>query len=233
MSSEVNLEVCLYDKSQVCPVCSSDFKSRAVKKGKTRFVQLDLGLRSTYTPIMLDYYSVIICDKCGYAGVEKNFNFLTSRQKKSIQENVNKNYVQPKYPSMYNAEIAIDRLKKALYFSYIKNGDSSEKGYICYKIAGIAQDLKNEQLQQEYLEQAYKWYQEAHLKERYPMMGMEEDQVLYITAYLAYKMGKRDEAKKILGKLVIKKTLSYTLKEKIQDFIFLIKDEEKEENKEI
>ena len=146
---EINIEDCLYDKSQPCPICENEFKSRQIKKGKTVFVELDLGLRSIYKPIIPEYYNVIMCDKCGYTAVEKKFNKITSKNINNIRNKRNKNYIPPKYPLIYDTEIAIDRFKKALYFCYMKESDSSEKAYICNKLANLYSDLKNEKLELE------------------------------------------------------------------------------------
>ena len=59
----------LYDKSYTCPICNKNFKAKQIKKGKTIFVEMDLGLRGKFKPIMPDYYYVIMCDNCGYTGV--------------------------------------------------------------------------------------------------------------------------------------------------------------------
>lgn len=220
-----NLEDRLYEKSYTCPICSNKFKAREIKKGKTVFKNLDLGLRGHYEPLMPDYYYVIICDKCGYAAVTKTFNKTNIKHIKNINEKVNKDYKPHMYPLVYDAEVAIDRYKKALYFSHIKGGDISERAYISQKIAFIYGDLKDEKRELEYNLHAYNWYNEAFLEEKFPIMDMEENQYLYNLAYLSYKIGNKDEAKKTLSKVIVKKDLTTTLKEKVEDFIDLLKED--------
>ena len=82
----------LYDKSYTCPICGEKFKSKDIKKGKTVFEGMDLGLRAKFNPILPDYYYVLICDKCGYAAVTKTFNKINNVHIKNIKENINKNY---------------------------------------------------------------------------------------------------------------------------------------------
>ena len=221
------LEDRLYDKTHTCPVCEENFKARTIKKGKTIFVEMDLGLRGKFKPIMPDYYYVIMCSSCGYTAVEKTFNKTNGKHIKNIKEKINKNYLPKTYPKIYDADIAIDRYKKALYFAHIKQSDVSEKAYIAQKIGFIYEDINNDKLALEYNIHAYNWYNEAYMEEKFPIMDMEENQFLYNLAYLAYKTGNKDDAKKTLGKLVVKKDLSVTLKEKIQDFREILKDEEK------
>ena len=220
-----NLEDRLYDKSYICPVCHNKFKAREIKKGKTVFKSLDLGLRGHFEPLMPDYYYVVMCDKCGYAVVTKTFNKTNAKHIRNINENVNKSYKPPMYPLVYDANVAIDRYKKALYFAHIKGSDVSEKAYIAQKIAFICNDIKDEKQELEYNNHAYNWYSEAYLEETFPIMDMEENQYLYNLAYLAYKIGNKDEAKKILSKVIVRKDLTATLKEKIEDFLEILKED--------
>lgn len=215
----------LYDKSYTCPVCDKKFKSRDIKKGKTVFVNMDLGLRGKFEPIMPDYYYVVICDGCGYAAVTKTFLKTNGKHIKAIEKNVNKNYHPKVYPPVYDAEIAIDRYKIALYFAHIKDSDISEKAYIAQKIAFIASDIGDNELELEYNIHAYNWYKDAYIEENFPIMDMSENQFLYNLAYLAYKTGNIDESKKTLGKLIVKKDITPLLKEKMEDLLELIKKE--------
>ncbi len=222
-----SLEDRLYDKSYVCPVCDKKFKAREIKKGKTVFVEMDLGLRAHFKPLMPDYYYVIMCDNCGYAAVSKTFDKTMVRQVKAIKENVNKEYKPKKYPPVYDANIAIDRYKIALYFAHIKDGSASERAYIAQKLAFIYGDINDEKQELEYNKHAYNWYNDAYIEEKFPIMDMEENQFLYNLAYLAYKIGNKDEAKKTLSKVIVRKDLSVTLKEKVEDFIEILKAEDK------
>lgn len=221
------LESRLYDKTYACPVCDHKFKEKSIKKGKTIFIEMDLGLRGIFKPIMPDYYFVIMCSNCGYAAVEKTFNKTNGKHIKNLKDKISKNYSHKIYPDVYDANTAIDRYKKALYFAHIKQSDLSERAYIAQKIGFIFEDINNKDLAFEYNKYAYNWYKEAYTEEKFPIMDMEENQFLYNLAYLSYKIDNKDESKKILGKLIIKKDLSVTLKEKIEDFRELLKNEEK------
>lgn len=214
----------LYDKTYTCPVCKAKVKSKEIKKGKTTFVELDLGLRGKYEPIMPDYYFAIVCEECGYAGVTKTFNNISAINIKAIKENINPNYRPKKFPDFYDAKTAIERYKLALYFSHIKKGDMSEKAYIAQKIGLIYGDINEKTLEQEYLTHAYNWYSEAYLEEDFPILDMEEPQYMYNLAYLGYCIDKKEEAKKYLGKVMTNRDISTTLKEKVEDFMQLLKE---------
>lgn len=216
----------VYDKTYNCPFCKKKFKSSEIKKGKTTFIEMDLGLRQKFEPLQPDYYYAIVCQNCGYAGVTKTFSKLNGIHIKNIQKNITPNYVPKKYPLVYDAMTAIDRYKLALYFSHIKEGNVSEKAYIAQKLGTIYEDIGKEKEAQEYNLHAFNWYNEAYINEEFPILDMEEPQLLYNIAYLAYKLDKKEEAKKTIGKLVVRKDLSSILKEKVEDFSELLKHEQ-------
>lgn len=227
-----DLESRLYDKSYTCPVCDKKFKNKEIKKGKTIFVEMNLGLRGKFKPIMPDYYYVVMCDECGYAAISKTFNKITQKQAKKIREKVNPNYKPRKYHTIYDTNDVIDRYKVALYFCYLKDSTMSERGYICEKLAFLYAELNDEEKELKYNKYAYECYMEAYKKENLPIMGMEENQFVYTLAYLAYKIGNNDEARKFLSKIIVKRNLSTTLKEKVDDFVTILKLEKREdENK--
>lgn len=222
-----NFEDSLYQKTYSCPVCKNKFKSSEIRKGKTVFVETDLGLRQIFNPIMPDYYQALVCEDCGYAGVIKNFENLSPIQIRNIKEKTHPKYIPPKYPLVYDAKIAIDRYKKALYFAHIKGDETSERAYIAQKLALIYEDIKDEQNSAQYFNYAYNWYSEAYIEEDFPIMGMEEPHFLYNIAYLAYRIGNVEEAKKTLSKVTLNTSVSPTLKEKTDDFIQILKSLEK------
>ena len=77
---ETNEEDLLFDKSYTCPVCDHEFKSRMVRTGA------DSDLRPRYMGVDSLKYDAILCPKCGYAALNRYFNFVMSSQAKNIKE---------------------------------------------------------------------------------------------------------------------------------------------------
>lgn len=220
---DITIEDRLYDKTQICPICKSNFKSRGIKKGKTSLIEIDMGLRAIYKPIIPECYQVIICDNCGYASISKNFSKLGKINIEKIITNINKEYKPKKYPEIYTRKIAIERFKTALYFSYIKEGETSEKAYIAQKISNVYSDMNKTNEQQEYINLAYKWYEKAMAEEEFPILDMQENQYIYNLAYLAYKQQHLKLARKLLSELILKKDLEGFLSDRVDIFKELIR----------
>ena len=89
---EMAEEDLLFDKSYTCPVCDSEFKCKMVRTGKAKLVSADTDLRPKYQGIDPLKYDAILCPKCGYASLNRYFNFVMSSQSKLIKEQISQNF---------------------------------------------------------------------------------------------------------------------------------------------
>ncbi len=209
----------IYDKSFTCPVCDSTFTSRVMKTGKAKLVSMDLDLRPRYVGIDATKYDVELCPQCKFAALTRYFTAMSASQIHMIKEQITpKVKLQPHSEDYYTYEEAIERYKIALVCAMVKKAKNSEKAYICLKSAwllrGYREELeskrqllpqKREELMQqemEYLQNAFKGFVEAQKSERYPMCGMDEYTMDYLTAALAYEVGELDMASQYVSRIL-------------------------------
>lgn len=209
----------IYDKSFTCPVCDKQFMSRVMKTGKAKLVSMDLDLRPRYVGIDATKYDVELCPHCKYAALTRYFTAMTTGQIHLIKEQIsNKVKLQPHSEDYYTYEEAMERYKIALVCAMVKKAKNSEKAYICLKSAwlvrGYREELENKrqllpqqreelnQQEMEYLQNAYKGFVEAQKSERYPMCGMDEYTMDYLTAALAYEVGELDASSQYVSRLL-------------------------------
>lgn len=209
----------IYDKSFTCPVCDKQFVSRVMKTGKAKLVSMDLDLRPRYVGIDATKYDVELCPHCKYAALTRYFTAMTTGQIHLIKEQIsNKVKLQPHSEDYYTYEEAMERYKIALVCAMVKKAKNSEKAYICLKSAwlvrGYREELENKrqllpqqreelnQQEMEYLQNAYKGFVEAQKSERYPMCGMDEYTMDYLTAALAYEVGELDASSQYVSRLL-------------------------------
>ncbi len=144
---EMAEEDLLFDKSYTCPVCDSEFKCKMVRTGKAKLVSADTDLRPKYQGIDPLKYDAILCPKCGYASLNRYFNFVMSSQSKLIKEQISQNF---KYESeedkVYSYDEAIMRYKMALLNTVVKKGKTSERAYTCLKLAWLFRGKREEAL---------------------------------------------------------------------------------------
>lgn len=237
----------IYDKSFTCPVCDTQFTSRVMKTGKAKLVSMDLDLRPRYVGIDATKYDVELCPHCKYAALTRYFTAMTSGQIHLIKEQIsNKVKLQPHSEDYYTYEEAMERYKIALVCAMVKKAKNSEKAYICLKSAwllrGYAEELESkrqllpqqrEELgrqEQEYLQNAFKGFVEAQKSERYPMCGMDEYTMDYLTAALAYEIGELDTASQYVSRLLASMA-NNRVKDKARDLKELIVAKKKETGK--
>lgn len=199
----------LLEKSCVCPLCDFHFKYKAVKRNRTRLIETDLDLRPRYDHVDTLKYGVILCPRCGYAALERYFNYMTDVQAKLIKEKISVYFVAKEDSSpIYTYETALERHQLALATAIVRKSKASEKSYICLRtgwlLRGMAENLNpsmedylqkkkdTNALENEFLENAFDGFIMARQTEIYPMCGMEKCTVDYLLAALALRFDKYD-----------------------------------------
>jgi uncharacterized protein (DUF2225 family) len=245
---EMAEEDMVFDKSYTCPVCDSDFKSKAVRIGRIRALTPDLDLRPRYEGIDPLKYDILACPNCGYAGLIKSFPYLTSSQRNAVKENICSSY--KKKPAseehIYTYQDALERHKLALVNAIVKRGKASEKAYICLKTGWLlrgeteafdeneedyaVKKQENESAELQFLRNAYDGFLKARSSETYPICGMDESTLDYLLAALAIRLEEYDTAKKLLSTLITSRTANSRVKNKAHDLKDVLVEKLKERN---
>ena len=227
---EISEESLLFDKTHKCPVCDSEFKCKMVRTGKAKLVSQDMDLRPKYQGIDPLKYDAILCPVCGYASLNRYFNFVMSSQAKQIKEQISSTF---KYTSengkTYSYDEAITRHKMALLNTVVKRGKVSERAYTCLKLAWLFRGKREVMMQGEYSkEEAKALYEEekeclknahggfvaAFSQEEFPMCGMDQYTVTFLVAELSRRIGEYEEAKRWVSKVLVARDANRRIKDK-------------------
>ncbi|MBO4395803.1 MAG: DUF2225 domain-containing protein [Eubacterium sp.] len=231
---EAREEDFIFDKSYTCPVCDHEFTSKMVRTGKVRLIGADDDLRPVYQDVDSLKYDAVLCPKCGYAALNRYFNFVMSAQAKAIKENISANFTYHQEEGrIYNYDDAILRHKMALACTVVKRGKSSEKAYTCLKLGWLCRgkrellmkgddSLKEEiaslaEEEKECLQQAFAGFKDAFSKEDFPMCGMDQHTMMYLLAELAYRTGNESDAKFYVSKVLTARDANSRIKNKALD----------------
>lgn len=229
----------LFLKSTMCPICDNVFSTMVVKSGKARRMTPDFDLCPRFEYIDTNKYDVIFCNKCGYAAMSKDFLHISPGQRKLIREGVCKNFkpVEEKISdSAMDYDTAIERHKLALYNSIIKHSRMSEKGYECLKLAWLyrrkaeaiedgTEIAANKEIaiafckkeEMRFYENAYTGLLEAMKSENYPICGMDQNTFDLLLATMSFKLGKLEDAARLVSSLIVSRTVSTNIKNRAQD----------------
>ncbi len=234
-------EDAIFDKTFTCPVCDKEFKSKIVKSGKVKLLNLDADLRPVYQYMDPLKYDAIVCPHCGFAALNRFFKYVTNAQAGLIKANISASFRGlQEAGSIFTYDDALARHKLSLVNSIVKKSKTSERAYTCLKTAwilrGKAETLpkdtpdykkKMEEMEQEeldFIEKAYMGFDEAFSKETFPMCGMDEVTMTLLMAELARKSKKYDEASRWVSRVLISKEANERIKQKARDIKELIKD---------
>lgn len=230
---KLTIEEALYDKSYICPVCKTGFKSRTIRSGKNRLLTVDLDLKANYELVNPLIYECVVCEKCGYAALAKKFNNLTSVQIKWIREQVCSQYKEHHYPPIMTEKDGLSRLKLALLNSFVKKAKDGEKAYICLKIAWLYRDMKEKAFEELFLQHALTGFENAYNNDRFPIFELGELTTAYIIADLYRRMKNYDKAMQWIGFVIVDRSVSLRLKTKALHLKGVISEEKRKlhENK--
>ena len=225
----------IFDKKYSCPCCYSEFTSKRVRTGKPRALKPDSDLRPRHKYIDTIKYDIVLCPKCGYSAMEGGFSGISALQKKMILEKVSSQFKGfDTKGDIYTYDDAMARFQLALLCSIIKMSKSSERAYICLKLAwlfrGKAEELKGgfwdpkqEELdalhkkELEYIGLAYEGFTQAYSNELFPICGMNQAAFQYLLAELARRLGSFDESRRILSRMLVEKNIPRNVKELMHD----------------
>lgn len=246
-SVEVREEDMVFDKSYVCPVCDKDFKSKMVRAGRAKALGSDMDLRPRFENIDVLKYDIIACPYCGYAGMGKNFPYLTATQKKAIRENIGSSFKPRRIDpakGTYTYTEALERHKLALVNAIVKHGKASEKAYICLKTGWLlrgeteALDPKaadypqkkheGESAENQFLRNAYDGFIKARESENFPICGMDEMTVDYLLSALAIRFEEYDTAAKLIAAIITSRTANSRMKDRAHDLKEVLMEKLKE-----
>lgn len=232
----------LFEKSYTCPCCDKEFKVKTVRTGKVKLESADTDLRPKYQLVDALKYDAIVCPNCGYAALNRFFNYLASVQRKLIKENISANFKGlEETGAVYSYDDAIARHKLALVNTIVKKGKTSERAYTCLKLAWILRgkaetlpketpdydkvmkELKSEE--DELILNAYEGFTQAFMKENFPICGMDELTSSYLVADLARRSGKYEEALRWISKVITAREANERIKNKARELKELIRED--------
>ncbi|MGN1083610.1 MAG: DUF2225 domain-containing protein [Lachnospiraceae bacterium] len=230
----------LFEKTHICPVCDKEFKAKTVRTGKAKLLGTDSDLRPRYQGIDPLKYDALVCPRCGYAAITRFFTTITSAQAKLIKEQISKKFHTPAEPEgVFTYDDAILRHRLALVSSMVKHSKISERAYVCLKTAwllrGKGEECTQEQEKKELYEQeseflktAYEGFMEAMSKEDYPICGMDEMTMLCVLADIGRRLGRYEEAGRLVSRVIISRSAPERIKNKARETKELIMEAMKE-----
>lgn len=224
----------IFEKTMTCPVCGKQFKTKAVRTGRAKLVGTDTDLKPIYAGFEPLKYDVIVCPHCGYAATSKSYGHITPTQAKMIRDGISGSFKGISDDnSIYTFYDAIDRHKLALANVICMRGKSSERAYLCLKMAwlyrsmvsGLPTDdvsvarLRRECMdeEQKFIQSAYEGFSYSYTKEVPPICGMDINTLTILLADLARRCGDKTSSRRYIEAILISKEVNSRMKDKARD----------------
>ncbi len=246
----------LFDKTYECPVCYQKIKARTMRTGRAKLVRTDMYLRPVYENVEPLKYEVISCPICGYSVHSRYFGGLTALQVKAVRELISQSFQPPtEEKATYTYLEALERYKLCLASAIVRRAKSSEKAYICLKAGWLLMSMEEnlrvqaaslagtpeyekklaeiQGLEDEFLRNAFDGFQAARQTEGYPLAGLDESTVEYLTAVLAMRFEEYELASRIISGLLVSQSTPQRMKDRALDVkeILVVKLREKKAGK--
>ncbi len=192
----------LYNKKVMCPVCNREIEVTKVKTKGCKVRSRDTDMCVHYEDLNVLFYDVWVCEHCGYAALQDKFEGLFTRDIAAIKSNISQNWVVRSFKGERDADKAIEAFKLALLTLKVRNAKASEVAKVCLRIAWLYRDKNDIKRETEFLNFALNSYNEAYLKERFPLDKLDEYTCMYIIAELFRRVGKLEDAIQWFSRIV-------------------------------
>ena len=219
----------VYDKRYTCPVCEQDFTSKTMFARKVRITKYDYDMRPFFATTNPQKYEIVVCPHCGYAVHEKYFEPLSVKNQTKVKEEIAPLFENLSWDGdFYTYEQAKKRMEMALACSQVKEAKASEEAYVLLRYAWIVRaqsesapedeelQKKNQVQERELRIRALQKFQEAMNTEDFPIAGMDQRTFYFILAALLYSIGKNEECRKLLSRLILMRGNGVNLKNRIE-----------------
>ena len=187
---------------KICPVCE---KSTRVVKTRSRITVLkhDEDGCTHYEDFNPYYYTIWVCEHCGFAADEKTFTSNVPNRYLKILRNVllTRNIKIPftEERTLGNAATAF---RLALKYLEIIHGKSSKRAKYAHQMAWIFREAGDKVQEKEFMNKAAEFYEDALATERFPIDALTDNAVTYIIAAIYYRLGDKKKATLYLSKIM-------------------------------
>lgn len=185
-----------------CPVCG---KSTRVVKVRSRLLatQVDNDFCSHYADFNPYYYTIWVCEHCGFATDEKRFlKPMPEKHREILQNFLGKRTVGFGFPEVRGHAEAVASFKLAIFFAEMLHAPYSQLAGLTLELAWLFRFSGEEEKERDMMEKAVRLYSESFLREHYPIGGMTDMMVIYLISALYYRLGNVEKATQYLSRII-------------------------------
>lgn len=195
---------------KICPVCEK--KMRVVKtRSRIQVLKRDDDACTHYDNFSPYYYTVWVCENCGFAADESTFTTKIPNRHLNILRNVllTRNIKIP-FTAERTIENAATSFLLALKYQELIRGKASKKAKYAHQLAWIYRMAEDKEREREFLQRAVEYYEEALSTEHFPIDALTDNAVIYLIAAIYRRLGEDKKATPYLSRLISDQSIRQT-----------------------
>ncbi|WP_085022425.1 DUF2225 domain-containing protein [Anaerovibrio sp. JC8] len=217
-----------------CPVCGKE--TRVVKvKSRLMISRTDDDYCNHYRDFNPYYYTIWVCEHCGFAADEKHFlAALPDRHKEMLAKFLHDKRVRFVFTPERGLPEAIASYQLAIYCAEAISTPPSRSAGLSLRLSWVFRTVGLKEQELEWARKTVQLYERSLMTERYPVESLSDNTVMYLLATLFNRLGDREHCTQYLGRMINDKDLKMTDNKLYNDARKLWQDiraEEAEENK--
>lgn len=191
----------LYTVSKICCVCDKKF---LVTKVRSRLIKLgqDTDFCTYYKHINPYYYSVWVCQHCGYAAQDNHFGAIASAKASTISQILTDKAMDMNYCLERTREQAANAYKLAIVFAKMEKLPASKLAGLHLRLAWLYREARLDAEEHTNLSLAAAYYEQALQRERLPVGKMTETTLAYLVGELLRRTGRLHQSLPYFNKVI-------------------------------
>ena len=187
---------------KICPICG---KSTRVIKTRSRQIveRTDEDFCAHYKDFNPYYYTIWVCEHCGYAADEKHFlKAMPERSKKKIEEFLAGRAIGFQFVETRGVPEAVASFKLAIFYAELINAPLSHRAGLYLELAWLFRGSDEKEKEEQAMRKAIELYDESLMTERYPVGMLTDTTVIYLIGALYYRLGDLESTTQYLSRII-------------------------------
>jgi len=192
----------IYTAKKICPVCGKEI---SVTKVRSRIISVktDDDFCVHYKDFNPYYYTIWICEKCGYAADENHFTgHMHPKHQKLIRNFLNERKISLEHREERTLAEAVRSYKLAIFFAELISASAGHIAGLYLKLAWIYREDEDKEKEDEALAKAVVYYDKSLSTERYPIGNMTDNMVIYLIGAIYKRIGNYESATQYLSRVI-------------------------------
>ncbi len=185
-----------------CPVCG---EMTRIVKTRSRLIAAgsDRDFCVHYQDFNPYFYTIWVCEHCGFAAEEKRFlAVMPERNKKIIQDFLNGRKIGFKFSEERSQAEAIASFKLAIFFAELIKSPLSLRAGLYLELAWLYRDNEEWDKEEPMLRKVIELYDQSLMEDRYPIGALTDTTVIYLIGATYFRLRDIDHCTQYLSRII-------------------------------